>query len=156
VSNNKSLQRLVVLILITASLVACNVLPGAPTSTLPTTAPTSGSSTTISPTAVPTAAPPTTGSAVPKPGQWVGSAEFGEFEFFVNPQSTGIPKLVFPGVEVKTDDEAGYPIKDGQFKIYLSWIRLTGTFDQSGMSASGTWEYVKQAGSGTWTATPAE
>ena len=46
---------------------------------------------------------------MPKPGKWLVKADFEDFELYVNPESTGIPRLVFPGVEVKTNDELGIP-----------------------------------------------
>ena len=150
-SNPKSFQFLAFLVLIAASLVACVALAGAPDVAPPATVPAA-----IPATVASTFAPQSAASALPKPGKWSAKADFGDFEFYVNAAGTGIPHLVFPGVDVKTDDETGYPIKNGQFKIYLEWIRLTGVFDRSGASASGVWEYVAKGGSGTWTATPAE
>ena len=113
-------------------------------------------------------------SALPMPGKWVASAEFGGFEFVVNSTSTGISGVTyhFSNFEcggltrsgsVGVQREGGLaPITNGQFTIVTEtstgYIResmtIPGVFDEAGMRASGTWEAVVGATccSGVWSA----
>lgn len=91
---------------------------------------------------------------IPKPGKWVATADFGVFEFYVNDNGTGIPKIDFGGVLVTTDDSTGYPINNNKFGMMLDFIRIDGEFDKSGVFAKGTWKYLKKSGAGTWSAVP--
>ena len=155
--SEKTLKYLVLLALALALTVGCAVLASTPATTLE---PGSISVTEVplateAPEATATTAPAKAETALPKPGKWLVKADFEDFELYVNPESSGINRLVFPGVEVNTKDESGYPIIDGQFKMNLSWIRLEGKFDPSGVSASGTY-VLTRGGSGPWTAVPAE
>jgi len=166
---HKSLQRAFIMILIATSLIACNVLPAAPTSAPPPTAPALGSPATMPATAAPTAAPPTSApAALPRPGEWTARTDFGTLVFVVNPNGTGIPKWIYtfstptcltppaPQVTGETQSPDGYPIKDGQFVMDHQWIRIRGTFDKTGTTATGTWENPRVPScSGTWQAAPA-
>ena len=107
--------------------------------------------------------PPTT--VLPSSGDWKATAEFGDFVFTVNPESTGIAKVSFDfkafkcggvtssgGISVEKADL--WPITDGQFtlEVYVRpWnMVIEGTFDESGSRASGTWEVTGTGCSGTW------
>jgi hypothetical protein len=92
------------------------------------------------------------GFVTPKPGLWRASSEFGPFTFVVSTHGAGINQFDFGGVNIKTDDEEGYPIRNSSFKSSLDFIWIEGTFT-SGTAASGTWRYLKKGGSGKWTAT---
>lgn len=113
------------------------------------------SGTPFHPTAIPPIPTPTTkllGSpSGPQPGIWNATAEFGEFIFVVNSTGTGVNEYDFGGINIKTSDDEGYPIKDSKFGSMLDFIMIEGKFDSS-TTASGTWKYLKKGGSGTWTA----
>jgi hypothetical protein len=107
-----------------------------------------------------------------QPGAWIGSAGFGEFSFIVNSTSTGITEMSFKlsdfscgpitlSVSSSTGRAPGLPITDMQFNIEHSFdfekeetLTISGTFDETGKNATGTWEAVfyGTACSGTWDA----
>jgi hypothetical protein len=125
-------------------------------------------STTLTPIALQSTSTGTSSSANPKPGKWVGSADFGSFSFTVNPSGTGVPYVYYTfnnygcsGVthsgSIGNGQETGWdgePIKNGQFTFTGSTMTITGTFEASGTTATGTWNYPECSTSGTWTATP--
>jgi hypothetical protein len=120
------------------------------------------------PTATPTPVPPTATPALPTPGKWTGTAEFGTLAFTVNPKSTGVTYVQYTFANygcggttqsgtVGNGQETGWdgkPIVNGQFTFDGNTMTLRGTFDASGTSASGTWTYPKCGSSGTWKASP--
>jgi len=105
-------------------------------------------------------------------GGWTGSAGFGELSFIVNSTSTGITEISYAfsdflcgiatyngTITVKTTTP--WSITDSQFTIERTFspdfeMTLIGTFDETGMNASGTWEAVSDGTtcSGTWDASP--
>ena len=94
----------------------------------------------------PSPAPTTTA----KPGVWKATTNKNDtFTFVVNKKGTGINEYDFGGVNVKTDDEDGYPIKDSKFGSVLSGVTINGELT-SYTTATGTWK--NDSGSGTWTA----
>jgi len=112
------------------------------------------------------------GSTVPVPGDWSGSADFGTVTFFVNSTSTGISTFGYNfseflcggvlrngGTTIVRDPP--WPIIDNQFSVEINSdpnfeITITGTFENAGRRASGTWEAVSYGTtcSGTWEASP--
>ena len=96
--------------------------------------------------------------ALPMPGEWRGSAEFGEFVFIVNNNSTGISKISYNfsnwtcgpttrsgGVSISYTPH--WPITSGQFTIETDLggilpMTIRGKFDETGTHASGNWEAV--------------
>lgn len=103
----------------------------------------------------------------PIPGEWTSSTEFGELEFTVNPNSTGIAEVSFNFVNFECDGSQAsggvsvenpslWSINDGQFTIEVSImvgdVVIDGEFDETGNHASGTWEI--RGCSGTWEASP--
>ncbi len=107
--------------------------------------------------------------ALPMPGKWRGSAEFGEFVFIVNNNSTGISKISYNfsnwtcgpttrsgGVSIS---HTHWPITSGQFTIETDLggtlpMTIRGKFDENGTHASGNWEAVSSGVtcSGAWDA----
>lgn len=110
---------------------------------------------------------PTVPSTQPLPGEWTGSAGFGELSFIVDPTSTGITEITFTfynftcgGVtkngSIKIEGMP-WPIADRQFTIESTFdpnfeMTLIGTFDNTGTNVSGTFEAVLfgTTCSGTW------
>ncbi len=106
--------------------------------------------------------------ALPTPGKWTASAEFGNFMFIVNPKSTGITKITYSFSNWKCGPtkmsgsigiEKGWPITGAKFTIENTLdpggnqtMTISGTFDETGMHASGTWKAVSHGVtcSGTW------
>jgi parallel beta-helix repeat protein len=108
--------------------------------------------------------------ALPMPGEWRGSAEFGEFVFIVNNSSTGISNISYNfsnwtcgpitrsgGVSISHTPH--WPITSGQFTIETDFggtlpMTIHGKFDETGTHASGTWEAVSSrvTCSGAWDA----
>jgi len=106
--------------------------------------------------------------ALPMPGKWRGSAEFGEFVFIVN-NSTGISKISYNfsnwtcgpttrsgGVSIS---HTHWPITSGQFTIETDLggtlpMTIRGKFDETCTHASGNWEAVSSGVtcSGAWDA----
>ena len=110
-------------------------------------------------------------TAPPKSGEWPASTKFGELEFTVSADSTGIAKISFDFVEFKcggSEVSGGvsienanlWPITDNQFAISTSAFQvwdmvIRGEFDKSGTRAFGTWEIEDTTCSGTWESSPA-
>jgi parallel beta-helix repeat protein len=108
--------------------------------------------------------------ALPMPGEWRGSAEFGEFVFTVNNNSTGISKISYHFSNwtcgpitrsggVSFSHTPHWPITSGQFTIETDLggtlpMTIRGKFDETGTHASGTWEAVSSevTCSGAWDA----
>jgi hypothetical protein len=108
----------------------------------------------------------------PPPGEWSGSAGFGELSFIVDSTSTGITEITYTltdfscggvvrnGSKTSTR-EPPWPITDSQFTIETTFdpnfeMTLSGTFDETGTNASGSWEAISYGTicSGTWDASP--
>ena len=115
---------------------------------------------------------PPSGPAVPMPGEWAGSAEFGEFTFIVDSDSAAIteisywlsdwmcgPTTMSGGMSVTP--EPPWPIVEGTFTIETDLghspgslpMTFEGVFDTA-TEASGTWTAVSGGTtcSGTWEA----
>jgi len=113
---------------------------------------------------VPPPVPPTQ----PLPGEWTGSAGFGELSFTVDSTSTGITEITFTFINftcglvtkngsIKIAPGTPWPIADRQFTIESTFdpnfeMTLIGTFDNTGTNVSGTYEAVLfgKTCSGTW------
>ena len=95
--------------------------------------------------------------ACPPSGEWSASTEFGEFDFSVNSEGTGITEISvnFSGFKCGPVTRSGgftvkrigssWPITDGAFNIILDdspgyEITISGEFDGSCTGVSGTWE----------------
>jgi hypothetical protein len=106
----------------------------------------------------------------PRSGDWTVPTEFGEFVFTVNVDGTQITKLITSytdwqcGSVIKNGDitiqkDPPWSISDNQFTIGYSYpndeMTITGTFNQEGDEASGTWSAVMHGTncSGEWEAT---
>lgn len=99
----------------------------------------------------------------PKPGEWTSAISIGRFDFTVNPDSTGLSKiLVFfssNSGSVSSSREPHWPITNRSFKIETSFAgaqwTFEGTFADGGDKASGTWKFVaSNSQSGSWQAVP--
>ena len=109
--------------------------------------------------------------ACPTPGEWSGSADFGELSFTVNDTSTGINVITFNWIDftcgnvtrngsITVSVSTPWPITDSQFTIeYIDSfddfeIILSGTFDETCTNVSGTWvaDSLGTICSGTWDA----
>ena len=116
--------------------------------------------------AIPLSVQPTSTSAPPESGEWSASAEFGEFKFTVNPEATGISKILFNfsrfecgAVRISSGQvsvESLWPITGDQFTVNVNLgsyeIVIGGRFDETGRCATGTWEIdsIGAICSGTW------
>lgn len=155
-----------------------------PTPTVLAPTPTSTPMPTPTPTPTPTPIPPTP-TPVPTPtqqtgpvgpqvaGQWTATANgLGTFTFTVSSNRATITEVVFhiPDItcgpvnaEIENADiHSSWPVRNGQFTLdavpnpLLDAI-ISGSFDQTGRHASGTWKFVAFGTScpGTWTANSA-
>lgn len=118
-------------------------------------------------------APPST--APPRAGDWKATTGFGEMVFTVNSTRTHINQIVFRwlqtgwtcgivtyvGGSLTIRYGSGLPITDRQFSLFEGTLgpisenekmTVTGTFNQAGNSASGTWSANMRGVicSGTW------
>jgi len=111
-----------------------------------------------------------------QPGKWSATAFFGEFDFWVNTESTHITRIFiiffnFQCGEFKSSgsfsaqNDPGWPITDGHFEIGLdlnpdpSFVRpltILGTFKVDSIEANGKWDLITDIGtcSGVWEAVP--
>jgi len=112
------------------------------------------------------------------PSEWNASTDFGEMEFTVNSDGTGVIEITYifsnwtcgsatMSGTVKFSKSSGWPITDRQFTIKNTFdpppigsgsqvMTINGTFDETGAHASGTWEadWYGSLCSGTWQAAP--
>ena len=113
------------------------------------------------------------------PSEWNASTDFGELKFTVNSDGTGVIKITYifssytcgsatMSGTMKFSKSSGWPITDRQFTIKNTldppppigsgsqMMTITGTFDETGAHASGTWEadWYGSICSGNWQATP--
>jgi hypothetical protein len=112
------------------------------------------------------------------PSEWNVSTDFGELKFTVNPDGTGVTEITYifsswtcgsatMSGTVKFSKSSGWPITDRQFTIKNTFdpppigsgsqvMVITGTFDETGAHASGTWEadWYGSICSGNWQALP--
>jgi len=109
-------------------------------------------------------------TAQPIGGDWSCSTDFGNFTFTVNSEGTRINKLIFEATNwqcgntsgsftttIEWPEPNGWSITDNQFHIDRvssgeGWI-VSGTFNQTGTEASGTWSYANGWGTvctGNW------
>jgi hypothetical protein len=127
----------------------------------PTSDASSGSTSSVSTT--------TTSVAVvqPKAGTWTSTTDFGTLEFDVNDSATYITKVTFNfngwmGISggVAVSKNPGWAIANRTFQVTATIIgaqwTIDGTFDNTGVKASGTWKAVigGQTQTGTWQAVP--
>jgi PKD repeat protein len=105
----------------------------------------------------------------PAPGNWSGTAEFGELAFTVNVDRTAITEIGFTFQDwqcggatrngtITSSNPSGWPISDGEFTIVSSFadeltMTVQGTFSST-FAASGTWTGVSYGTtcSGDWLA----
>ncbi len=139
------------IVLITAFVLACGDNPTTPEST------SGGGGNTV---------------AAPKSGTWTATTDFGGLEFVVSSDSKSITeiKYTFSGWKgksgsIKISNSSGWGISDRKFEIKNdldpdplrteSWT-VKGTFANNGNEASGTWEAVisGSTSSGNWNGTP--
>jgi len=112
----------------------------------------------------------------PTTGLWKASTDFGDLKFTVNSDGTAVTEVSYvfsswtcgsstKSGTIKITNASGWPITDRQFTIendlnpdpsISEMMTITGTFDQSGNKASGTWEadLYDAVCSGTWQASP--
>jgi len=104
------------------------------------------------------------------PGNWHAPTEFGSLDFTVNPQGTAITRFLFSFADYECGSVSGswtsettggtWLITERQFTFETSgsWYEyvLTGTFDETGTGATGTWDVTLQGTtcSGTWQGAP--
>jgi len=108
--------------------------------------------------------------------EWNASTDFGDLKFTVNPDGTAVTEVSYVfsswtcgsatrSGTIKVTNASGWPITDRQFTIendlnpdpsISEMMTISGTFDQSGNKASGTWEADLDDAvcSGTWQASP--
>jgi hypothetical protein len=110
------------------------------------------------------------------PGKWIATAEFGGFDFVVDSDGPRITEIVYKfsdwlcggirhGGSMTVTYTPGRLLSDNQFEITLNMstdpfeyepLTISGSFDESGNSASGTWIAIirGQTCSGEWQASP--
>ncbi len=103
----------------------------------------------------------------PKAGDWTASTTFGSLDFVVNSAGTYVTKVTFNfsnwrgrSGSVSTSKDPGWAISSRSFKVETSILSdqwtVEGTFENSGIKASGTWKAVigGQTETGSWQASP--
>jgi hypothetical protein len=108
--------------------------------------------------------------------EWKASTDFGDLKFTVNSDGTAVTEVSYvfsswtcgsstKSGTIKITNASGWPITDRQFTIendlnpdplLSEMMTISGTFDQSGTHASGTWQADLDDAvcSGTWQASP--
>jgi hypothetical protein len=106
------------------------------------------------PYAIPLTAQALSTSASADSGEWSAEVDFGEFNLTVNPEATGISRIVFNFSDFKCGGaaissgqvsvESFWPIKDDQFTVDVNLgvykIVIHGRIEEAGSCAAGEWE----------------